>query len=64
LRTLLQLHSPNGLIRRLEVELPPGATLQELLTGEGIIVDLENYLLVVNSRATSSAEREPWRTTP
>jgi sulfur carrier protein ThiS len=50
LHTLLQRPSPNGLIRELEVELPPGATLQELLTRQGIIVDSENFLLVVNSR--------------
>ena len=50
LHTLLQRPSPNGLIRRMEVELPPGATLQELLTRQGIIVDSENFLLVVNSR--------------
>jgi sulfur carrier protein ThiS len=50
LHTLLQRPSPNGLIRRMVVELPPGATLQELLTRQGIIVDSENFLLVVNSR--------------
>jgi len=50
LHSLLQRPSPNGLIRLLEVELPPGTTLQELLTREGIIVDSENFLLVVNSR--------------
>ena len=50
LHTLLQRPSPNGLIRQLEVELPPGATLQELLTRQGIIIDSENFLLVVNSR--------------
>jgi sulfur carrier protein ThiS len=50
LHTVLQRPSPNGLIRQLEVELPPGATLQELLTRQGIIVDSENFLLVVNSR--------------
>ncbi|HEY2381408.1 MAG TPA: MoaD/ThiS family protein [Terriglobia bacterium] len=50
LHTLLQRPSPNGLIRQLEVELPPGATLEELLTREGIVIDSENYLLVVNSR--------------
>ena len=50
LHTVLQRPSPNGLIRRLAVELPPGATLEELLTRQGIIVDLENCLLVVNSR--------------
>jgi sulfur carrier protein ThiS len=50
LHSLLQRPSPNGLIRRLEVELPPGATLKELLTREGIVVDDENFLLVVNSR--------------
>lgn len=50
LHTLLQRPSPNGLIRRLEVELPTGATLQNLLTREGIKIDLENYLMVVNSR--------------
>ena len=50
LHSLLQRPSPKGLIRRLEVELPAGATLQELLTREGIVVDDENFLLVVNSR--------------
>jgi sulfur carrier protein ThiS len=50
LHTLLQRPSPNGLIRELEVELPAGATLEELLTREGIVVDDENYLLVVNNR--------------
>lgn len=50
LHTLLQRPSPNGLIRQLEVELPPGATLEELLTRQGIVIDTENYLLVVNSR--------------
>jgi sulfur carrier protein ThiS len=50
LHTLLQRPSPNGLIRQLEVELPPGTTLEELLTRQGIVLDTENYLLVVNSR--------------
>lgn len=50
LHTLLQRPSPNGLIRQLQVELPPGATLEELLTREGLVLDTENYLLVVNSR--------------
>ena len=50
LHTLLQRPSPNGLIRQLQVELPAGATLEELLTREGIVVDDENYLLVVNNR--------------
>ena len=50
LHTLLQRPSPNGLIRQLEVELPQGTTLQELLTREGIVLDTENYLFVVNSR--------------
>ena len=50
LHTLLQRPSPTGLIRELEVELPAGATLEELLTREGIVVDDENYLLVVNNR--------------
>jgi sulfur carrier protein ThiS len=50
LHTLLQRPSPNGLIRQLEVELPAGATLQDLLKREGIIVDDENFLLVVNNR--------------
>jgi sulfur carrier protein ThiS len=50
LHTLLQRPSPNGLIRELEVELPPGATLEDLLKREGIVVDDENFLLVVNNR--------------
>jgi sulfur carrier protein ThiS len=50
LHTLLQRPSPNGLIRQLEVELPIGATLQDLLKREGIVVDDENFLLVVNNR--------------
>ena len=50
LHTLLQRPSPNGLIRQLEVELPAGATLEELLKRQGITLDTENYLMVVNSR--------------
>jgi sulfur carrier protein ThiS len=50
LHTLLQRPSPNGLIRRLDVELPPGATLQDLLTHQGIVIDDENFLTVVNNR--------------
>jgi len=50
LHTVLQRPSPNGLIRRLEVELPPGATLEELLKRQQIVVDPEHCLLVVNSR--------------
>ena len=50
LHTLLQRPSPNGLIRRLQVELPPGATLQDLLTRQEIVLDDENFLTVVNSR--------------
>jgi sulfur carrier protein ThiS len=50
LHTLLQRPSPNGLIRQLEVELPIGATLQDLLKREGIVVDDDNFLLVVNNR--------------
>jgi sulfur carrier protein ThiS len=50
LHTLLQRPSPDGLIRRLQVELPPGSTLQDLLTRQGIVIDDENFLTVVNNR--------------
>jgi sulfur carrier protein ThiS len=50
LHTLLQRPSPDGLIRRLQVELPAGATLQDLLTRQGIVIDDENFLTVVNNR--------------
>jgi molybdopterin converting factor small subunit len=48
LHTSLQRSTPEGLIRRLEVELRPGATLGDLCQQLQIAVDVENMLLVVN----------------
>jgi molybdopterin converting factor small subunit len=48
LHTTLQQSSPQGLIRQLEVDLPPGATLSDACARLGIAVDEENMLLVVD----------------
>ena len=56
LHTTLQRPSPDGLIRQLQVELPLGATLGELLARQGLLIDPEHFLLVVNSRNVESGQ--------
>ena len=50
LHTTLQKQTPEGLIDRIEVDLPPGSTLQELITELDINYNLAALLLVVNVR--------------
>lgn len=50
LHTILQRQTPQGLVNRLEVALPPGCTVADLLESLALELDLENTLLVVNSR--------------
>jgi molybdopterin converting factor small subunit len=52
LHTTLQIQTPQGLIRNLQVELPQGSTLQALIDHLGVKVDAEETLLVVNGRIT------------
>ncbi len=48
LHTTLQQATPQGLARRVQVELPDGATLGDLCAQLGIVVDEENTLLVID----------------
>ncbi|HSO27369.1 MAG TPA: MoaD/ThiS family protein [Anaerolineales bacterium] len=50
LHTLLQRPSPEGLQRRLEVDLPDGGTLGELIHQLEITLPVDAMLLVVNGR--------------
>ena len=48
LHTILQRHTPDGIIRQLEVTIPPGSDLLELLRQLQIEFDSEQIMLVVN----------------
>jgi sulfur carrier protein ThiS len=48
LHTILQQNTPQGLVRQLEVTLPPGSNLLDLLVELNIQLDPEHIMLVVN----------------
>lgn len=50
LHTILQRQTPGGLISLLEVQLPPGSTLADLLKYLYIELEPEHLLLAVNGR--------------
>lgn len=50
LHTVLQHHTPEGRIDQLQVELPEGSRLADLLPLLNITMDPEDLLLVVNGR--------------
>ena len=50
LHTVLQRQTPEGLVRRLTLSLPPQSTVGDLLTQLEIDFPLESLLLVVNGR--------------
>lgn len=50
LHTILQRQTPDGLVSLLEVQLPPGSTLADLLSNLQIELAPEHLLLVVNGR--------------
>ena len=56
LHTILQRQGPEGLISRLVVEMPTGSDLAALLHLLDIQMDLQELLLVVNTR-TANPER-------
>jgi sulfur carrier protein ThiS len=50
LHTILQRQTPEGRLDRLEVELPEGSSLADLIEHLEITLDIEDLLLVVNGR--------------
>ena len=50
LHTILERKTSQGYIRKLEVDLSPGTTLEELIELLDIQVNLDNIILVVNTR--------------
>jgi sulfur carrier protein ThiS len=48
LHTILQRQTPQGIVRQLEVTLPPGNNLQDLLDELNIELDPDHLMLVVN----------------
>lgn len=50
LHTILQRQTPDGLVRRLDVDLPGGSRVDDLLLALEITLPLESLLLAVNGR--------------
>lgn len=50
LHTILQRQTPDGLISRLDMEIPSGSTLADLLQYLAIDLEPEHLLLVINGR--------------
>ena len=48
LHTILQRQTPQGIVRQLELTLPPGSSLLDLLGELNIELDPEQIMLVVN----------------
>jgi sulfur carrier protein ThiS len=48
LHTILQRQTPQGIVRQLDVTLPPGNNLQDLLDELNIELDPDHLMLVVN----------------
>jgi len=56
LHTILQRQTPDGIIDRLEVTLPQGSTLADLLRQVGIEMNPDALLLAVNGRVADLHE--------
>jgi molybdopterin converting factor small subunit len=50
LHTTLQRPTPTGMLRRLDLRLPPGSTLADLMARLEVRAQLDSILLVVNGR--------------
>ncbi|MCL4266155.1 MAG: MoaD/ThiS family protein [Anaerolineae bacterium] len=55
LYTILQRQTPDGPQRQLEVTLPPGSTIADLIKTLGITLPEEAMLVVMNGRHTTTA---------
>jgi len=53
LHTILQRQTPEGLVRRLEVDLPGGSRVADLLLSLEITLPLDAILLAVNGRVAN-----------
>lgn len=51
LHTILQRQTIDGLKNRLEVKIPPGSTIVDLLKALKVDIDINSLLLVVNGRS-------------
>ena len=57
LHTILQRQTPQGPVRELQMDLPEGTTLQDLLEELEITLDLEELLLVINGKQARLDQR-------
>jgi molybdopterin converting factor small subunit len=55
LHTILQRQTPEGMLRRLELSLPPASTLGDLLRRLEIVVQGDAILLVVNGKQVEAS---------
>lgn len=53
LHAILQRQTPDGLLRRLDVEMPEGSTIQRLIDHLGIEIDPEHLLFALNGRVAN-----------
>lgn len=53
LHSILQRQTPQGMLNRLEVELPPGSTVESLLQKLEVGLAPEHLLLAVNGRVVA-----------
>ena len=56
LHTSLQRQTPNGALRRLEVALPAGSTLADLLARLDVEFNHDSILLVINGRQADASQ--------
>jgi len=56
LHTTLQRRTPDGVVRRLEVTLPPASRLADVLERLAIPLDDESILLIINGRVAAPAQ--------
>jgi len=50
LHTILQLQSPDGVIRQVDLDLLQGSTVSDVLTTLGVTLDIDSLLIAVNGR--------------
>lgn len=56
LHTILQLQTEAGAVRKVIVELPPGATLAAVLEQFNVQLPLDGLILIVNGRLASAPD--------
>lgn len=54
LHTILQLQSPDGVIRQVDLDILEGSTVSDVLTTLGVTIDIDSLLIAVNGRVADA----------